>query len=157
VNHPGSDHVAHETAHLVQAKLRDDAWDDEVLGLRLLLEGIAVTSTHRLLGQLPSWTHFNHDQGASGEILERYEAALPDLARDLRELIGSRDMQQIARFFYPDWLRTDRDVPERCAYFVGWRVVDDIAEKVSLAELARLDPSRALDLASSALDQLAAG
>lgn len=148
-------HVAHETTHLVQAGLRDEAWDDEVIGLRLLLEGIAIASTQRLLDQVPAWAHFNHDPQTSGELVERWHAALPELARALRDLIDCQDAQQTARFFYPDWLRTDRDVPERCGYFVGWRVVEQLAVTISLAELARLDPPKALDLAASALDRLA--
>jgi hypothetical protein len=51
--------VLHETAHVAHAAAQPEPWADSVLGLRLLLEGVAVTSTHTLAPELPEWMHFN--------------------------------------------------------------------------------------------------
>jgi hypothetical protein len=149
-------HVAHETTHLVHLAIQSEPWDDTVIGLRLILEGIALASTHRLLPTLPEWTHFNRDPAEIDVLLQAYAQAAPHASRSLRELAQSRDAEQLARFFYPDSWRTARDLPERVGYFLGWRAVELLCERVPLAELARLNPKDALAQAESALAALSA-
>jgi len=139
----------------VHAGVQSEPWDDEVIGLRLLLEGIAIASTYHLLPALPDWTHFNRDPREISEVLRRYQGALPEASGRLRELARSKDEQELARFFYPDWWRTVRDAPERVGYFVGWRAVERLGERGSLPELARLPPEEALERAEWALASLA--
>lgn len=63
----------------------------------------------------------------------------------------STDPDERDRYFSPDWLRDARDVPAKVGYYVGAKLVERLRQQLSIAELARLGPGEALDLAAEAL------
>jgi hypothetical protein len=143
--------VVHETAHVVHVGLQPEPWPDEQLGLRLMLEGFAISVTHELLPELPEWAHFNFEPAELDGWLGRCAEAEPRVRARLRELMTSTDAGERDRYFSPDWLRDVRDVPPKVGYYVGAKVIERVREQLSLANLARLRPSEALDLAADAL------
>jgi hypothetical protein len=143
--------VVHEAAHFMHAAVQPQRWDDQVIGLRLLMEGIAITTTHSLLPDLPEWTHFNFEAGEIDSWLRACEEALPSVRSRLRGLVASTDATETARYFSPDWLRDLRDVPEKIGYYAGAQVVEQVSRDMPISELAALHPTAALDLAKSAL------
>jgi hypothetical protein len=143
--------TVHETTHFVHAGVQPERWDDEVIGLRMLMEGIAITASHALLPDLPEWTHFNFEPDEIDPWLAACEHALPAVEGRLRRLLRSTDAEETARYFYPDWWRESRDVPEKLGYYAGARVVGRLGRRKPLAELARLSPSDALALLDAAL------
>ena len=144
-------HVVHETTHLVHAAVQPEPWRDEVIGLRLLLEGLAVSVTHLPLPELPEWTHFNFAPTEIDAWLQACEDSWPQVAARLRELASATDPAELDRYFSPDWLRAAADVPAKVGYFAGARVVGRLGRDLSLAELARLRPSEAIRLAAHAV------
>jgi hypothetical protein len=143
--------VVHETAHVVNAAAVPEPWSDEVLGIRLLLEGVAVTTTHTLVPELPEWMHFNFPPAEIAAWLGACEEAWPSTAATLRDLLRTTDPSEHARFFMPEWGRSARDVPAKVGYFAGAKVVERLARDRSLSELVRLRPGEALGLAVEAL------
>jgi hypothetical protein len=143
--------VVHETAHLVHAALQPEPWPDEQLGLRLLLEGLAIAATHELLPDLPEWAHFNFPPAELDAWLRACAEAEPRVGAQLRQLLTATDPDDRDRYFSPDWLRDARDVPPKVGYYLGARVVERLRQRLSLADLARLGPAEALALAADAL------
>ena len=143
--------VVHETAHLVHAALQPEPWPDEQLGLRLMLEGLAINATHELLPDLPEWAHWNFPPAELDAWLRACAEARPRVGAQLRRLMTATDRDERDRYFSPDWLRHARDVPPKVGYYVGAQVVARLRQQLSIAELARLRPGEALDLATEAL------
>lgn len=143
--------AAHEFAHASHRLARDEYWSTEP-GLILLAEGIAVTVTMRLHPDEPPERHFNVERYDEWEA-ERtagwsrtVDAILPCLA--------APDLRQLQRFFWPDWGREDRDVPDRVGYLLAARVMDVLLDGHELAEIARWPARRALPEVRAALGAL---
>jgi hypothetical protein len=143
--------VVHETAHLGHVALQPEPWSDEQLGLRLMLEGLAIGATHELLPEAPEWAHFNFPPAELAAWLRACAEVEPRVGAQLRQRMTSTDPDERDRYFSPDWLRDARDVPAKVGYYVGAKLVERLRQQLSIAELARLGPGEALDLAAEAL------
>lgn len=143
--------VVHETVHLVHAAVQPEPWPDEQLGLRLMLEGLAISATRELLPDRPEWAHFNFPPAELDAWLQACAEAQPRVRMRLRGLMAASDEAERHRFFSPDWLPHTRDVPSKVGYYVGAQVVERLREELSIADLVRLRPADALDLADTAL------
>jgi hypothetical protein len=73
------------------------------------------------------------------------------VSAQLRRLITADDPTEGHRYFSPDWLRDARDVPPKVGYYVGAQVVERLRQQLTIAELGRLSPGDAVDLAVEAL------
>jgi hypothetical protein len=58
--------VVHETVHLVHAALQLEPWPAEQLGLRLMLEGLAISATHELFPTCPNGSNGRQPSSTPG-------------------------------------------------------------------------------------------
>ena len=143
--------AAHEFAHTAHRAARDEPWGIEP-GLILLAEGVATATTMRLYPEVPRAQHFSVEPGAGWEA--ECDAAAGDAIGALLPHLDSRERRQMQRFFWPDWGRTDRDVPARIGYLLAERVMDVLLGGHDLAEIARWPAERALPEVRAALGAL---
>jgi hypothetical protein len=133
--------VAHETTHVLHMAARPDRWPEEALGLNLLVEGLAVATAREVDPRL-SWAGL-----FSVADWERWrqtcQAAWSEVVPELLERFDQDDRQQYQRFFWPDWIRSQSDVPERIGYFIGFQVVRTLSRHHSLSEIGRWPAERA--------------
>ncbi|HEV2812889.1 MAG TPA: hypothetical protein VGW10_06510 [Solirubrobacteraceae bacterium] len=146
--------AVHELAHLAHERARGSAWDDETPGLTLMQEGVAIAATRRLVPDAGEALHFTVDDFAAYEAACR--PAWPDAARKLLACLDRPDARMLQRFFWPDWGREERDVPERIGYFAADRVVQALLDGRDLAELARWPQERVLAEVRATLETVAA-
>lgn len=144
--------VAHELTHLIHVERRE-GWVDFSPGLDLVTEGVATQVVRRLFPATPLEhlfavadypTFAAHAEAA-------WSWAVPELLRHFEP----GDPEQYRRFFWPDWARATRDVPESFGYLVGDRVVAALLAEHSLADVVQWPAERALHEARRALEALA--
>ena len=70
-------------------------------------------------------------------------ASWPQVMPEIMERFDGDDREQYQRFFWPDWIRRRRDVPERIGYFIGYQVVRALARRYPLSEIVRWSDERA--------------
>jgi hypothetical protein len=99
--------------------------------LPLWTEGLAVRFSKALNPQA-SWKQLLLDDG----MVERGNAMLPQLARDLRAALLDTTEQNYVDYFRGAGARTD--IPKRVGYYVGYRVADELAQTRNLQELTTL-------------------
>lgn len=100
---------------------------------------------------MPKWAHWNFPPAELDAWLRACAEARPRVGAQLRRLMTATDRDERDRYFSPEWLRHARDVPPKVGYYVGAQVVARLRQQLSMAELARLRPGEALDLATEAL------
>lgn len=143
----------HELVHAAHARARGGvAWPDGTPALDLLQEGVAVAATRALAPELPPEQHFGVRDFAAWQ--RDCDAAWPALKDELLARLDVVDRAAQARFFWPDWGRPDRDVPERCGYYAAGRVIDALLEEHDLPAVARWQPERVIDEVRGALPAL---
>jgi hypothetical protein len=141
--------AVHELAHAGHRLARAEYWDD-VPGLALLGEGVTTTLTRRLCPHRPLEAHFVVDDFAAYEA--RADAAWSFTIDELLACLDSRDPRASQRFFWPDWGREDRDVPERVGYLIAARVMERLLGEHALTEIVRWPAERALREVRAALE-----
>lgn len=143
----------HEFAHFAHEQARSGRWEDEMPAVMLMAEGLAISTTLRLVPEAPAERHFGVEDhaGWSGACRE----AWPRAARDLLRCVERPDDRARRRFFWPDWGRDDHDVPERFGYFAAAEVLGALLESYDLATVARWPPERAVPEVRAALEALA--
>jgi hypothetical protein len=145
-------YASHELAHLVHYGHREGSWPDQCPGQEVVSEGIALQVTRRLYPEASRERLFNVEDFAAFEaaVDEAWPWAVPELLRHFDE----PDPPQNQRFFWPDWARETRDVPESFGYLVGDRVVADLLARHELAEIALWSSRRARAEARAVLERL---
>lgn len=144
--------TVHELTHVAHWQLRRAEWPDHVPGLFLLMEGLAVATTRRLLPEAPPEAHFAVPDYAT--YAAACDADWPRIAAALLAGLDVADEAQERRFFWPDWGRRLDDVPERVGYFAGARVVEAMLAAHDLRTIARWPAERALAEVRAALAAL---
>lgn len=134
--------VAHETTHILHQAQRPGSWPDEAVGLNLLVEGLALAAAQQADPGLSPGQLFGVDD--FGAWRADCCSAWPEVLRELLNRLEEVDCDQYRRFFWPDWIRRDVDVPERIGYLVGYSAVQTLAERHSLEEMVRWPPERAI-------------
>jgi hypothetical protein len=119
-----------------------------------MMEGLALHAVRELVPHVPEHMRFFLEEERYRSLVDQTEAARPTLIPSLRSALAADGLAEYGRFFYPDWLRSVDDVPERVGYLVGERVVELLRERHSLGALARLDHRSAERLADAALARL---
>lgn len=143
----------HELTHAAHQVARGGPWPDGVPALDLVQEGVAAAATRRLAPELPLEQHFSVADYAAWE--RECEAAWTTVRDEMLAGIDVVDPRGQERYFWPDWGRSDRDVPERCGYYVAGRLIEALLERHDLPGLVRWPPERAIDevrVALAALD-----
>ena len=146
--------AVHEATHVAHWHARDRGWPDDVTGLALLVEGLAIATTLRLMPEVNVERHFFVDDFKAWEA--ECDAVWPKTLDGLLATLADRDVRAVRRFFWPDWGRAenDRDVPARIAYLVASRVTELLLERHTLPEIARWPRDRALREVRDALAAL---
>jgi hypothetical protein len=72
----------------------------------------------------------------------------------LLDCLESTDVRQLQRFFWPDWGRADRDVPERIAYLVAARAMEPLLDAHPIDAIVRWPAEQALREVRVALEAL---
>ena len=126
---------------MLHLAVRPDRWSDEVLALNLLVEGLAVATAHEVdPGLAPAGLFSVVDwEGWRRACLSAWAHAVAELL----ERFDQVDRLQYRRFFWPDWIRTHTDVPERIGYFIGYEVARALAQRHALSEIVRWPAQRA--------------
>ena len=122
-------------------------------GLYRLLwtEGLATYAAARVVpGQRMSTC-----LGFSAEKMNRCQELLPKMAKQLRENLGENDHRLKRAYFGAE--DNDLGVPPEAGYYVGLLVVQSLAAKQDVKDLARLGPEQVLPLLADALARLAPG
>lgn len=143
--------ATHELTHVSHRLAHGERWEWEP-GLALLNEGIATLATRTLHPEVPLEVHFLVDDYPAWEAAA--EADWPGVVDTLIGCLASSDPHAMQRFFWPDWGRSKRDVPERVGYLVGARVVDVLLRAHDLAAIVRWPARRALPEVRAALEAL---
>ncbi|HEX8083781.1 MAG TPA: hypothetical protein VF529_05785 [Solirubrobacteraceae bacterium] len=142
----------HELVHLAHHLARSGGWEETVPAQSVFMEGLAVAATRRLVPEATGEQHFAVDDYEAWTAECR--AAWDDAARKLLDCFERPDADERRRFFWPDWGRDARDVPERFGYYAAAEAFAAAAEGHDLAELARWPPERAAAEVRSALEAL---
>lgn len=123
----------HELFHLYHGQFdsNQDRSDDRTVGDSLWSEGLAVYVSKRLN---PKSSH--RALLIPDDLLQRGQAQIRSLATELRSKLSSKSPQDYRDFFLV--ASTRKDIPPRAGYFVGLRVAETVAQKVSLSEMVRL-------------------
>ncbi len=90
--------------------------------------------------------------GFSGEKMNRCQALLPRMARELREKMGEND-EKLRRIYFGAEPNATQ-IPPEAGYYVGYLIADALAKNRTLSELARLDPTAVYPLVESELARL---
>ncbi|HEX8122964.1 MAG TPA: hypothetical protein VF549_17070 [Solirubrobacteraceae bacterium] len=130
----------HELVHLAHQRLAGRLPDGD-LDVLLVAEGLAIAATRRLAPEATPEEHFSVADYAAWEADCR--AAWDDAVPELLAACDGRDLRAMRRFFWPDWGREDKDVPERFGYYAGAAAVESMLETCDVAELAARPVARA--------------
>lgn len=125
--------IHHELFHIHHGFQLEAAGAEPVettVGQMLWVEGLA-TFVSRELNPDASWSEVL----LSDDMIRDTEARLPELAAELADNLASTDHVLIADYFVGD--SGDR-VPERCGYYIGMRVAEQMRQSHSLNELATM-------------------
>jgi hypothetical protein len=130
----------HELTHLGHQRVAGPMPDGDVPVL-LLGEGVAIAATRRIVPGAPPEEHFHVEDYAAWEAECR--AAWSDAVPALLACCDRPDLRAMRRFFWPDWGREDKDVPERFGYYAGAAAVEAMLETCDIAELVGRPVARA--------------
>ena len=119
----------------------------------LMAEGVAIAATLELIPEASGERHFGVEDHAAWAAACR--AAWPEATRKLLACLETLDERARRRFFWPDWGREERDVPERFGYFAAAEVLAALLERHDLAGVARWPAERAVAEVRAALETLA--
>lgn len=143
--------AAHEFAHASHRLARAEYWSI-VPALILLSEGVALATTLELQPDAPPERHFLVDD------FDRWrgerEADWTHAVDALLACLEPPELRQVQRFFWPDWGRADRDVPERVGYLIAARIMDVLLGERDLAAIARWPAERAVPEVRAALESV---
>ncbi|QLD28715.1 hypothetical protein HXZ27_20820 [Micromonospora carbonacea subsp. aurantiaca] len=149
--------VHHEAAHVVHdrlATIRD--WPDHGVAASLLAEGLATEVTTETVAGLPDeaylWFHRPGYEPWLAECRSRWAEILDRIIADL----DATTLDRHAPYFLMRNLPDGGDLPKRCGYLVGLRVVRELRQAHPLPEIARWDLDRAVPKLRRALGALAA-
>ncbi|WP_433349416.1 hypothetical protein [Micromonospora sp. CA-111912] len=147
--------VRHEAAHVVHdrlATIRD--WPEHGVAALLLAEGLATEVSAETDPGLPDeaylWFRRPGQAPWLAECRRRWPEILDRITADLDATTGDR--------YAPYFLMRDLpggDLPKRCGYLVGLRVVRELRRRHPLPEIARWDLDRAVPELRRALGALA--
>lgn len=140
----------HELFHIYHGQFPDKALSG-TLARALWGEGLAVYVAEQLNPGTPEPVLF----GLPRDMPERARARLPALASGVRRLLDSRSREDYERYFTGK--HDSAELPGRVGYYLGYRVVKEVAGKRSLRELARLKGPALRRELDRALARLAAG
>ena len=86
---------------------------------------------------------------------QEVEARLPALLDDISKNLESQDKEFLHRY---TWLEAPKsDVPNRAAYYLGYRIARQLARKHSLSEMVHWDPPTVLRQIRQAIDEIRKG
>lgn len=121
----------HELFHQYHDQVQPELSADEALWTSLWQEGLATYVSQQMNpGATVSQALMSSSLAAD------CEPKLPTMAAELLRNIDSTDPKEYAAFFYGNNGRAD--VPSRAGYYVGYRVVQELAGQRSLEQLAEL-------------------
>jgi uncharacterized protein YjaZ len=141
--------LAHEAAHVFHERCHPDRLAEmDTVGHALFLEGLAILASAQVVpgsdeaGYLWAGKRRVPSSGQGvGEWLIECEAGWPELRNRLL-----RDLQSEEREDYATWFlgrRKNDDLPNRAGYFVGFRLLGQLGERHTVAEMARWPARRA--------------
>lgn len=96
------------------------------------MEGLALHAVRQLAPEVPDHMRLSVAPERYRDWVNECEDALPTVIESLRSVLSADDEVQYGRFFYPDWLRSIPDVPERVGYLIGERLVEQLHARYSL-------------------------
>lgn len=140
--------IAHEMFHLYHFQFFSASGG---LYRPLWAEGLAVYASsvvvpgHRYSMYLgfPAWK------------MNRCQEMLPELAADIKKHMGEHNRQRERIYFGAE--PNDTKVPPEAGYYVGLLMIESLAKKHSLDELARMDAKEVYKVVGAELDRLAGG
>ncbi|SCF13673.1 hypothetical protein GA0070558_1327 [Micromonospora haikouensis] len=148
--------VHHETAHVVHdrlATIRD--WPEHGVAASLLAEGLATEVTTETVPGLSDeaylWFHRPGYEPWLAECRTRWEEIIDRIIADL----DATDLDRNAPYFLMRDLPDGGDLPKRCGYLVGLRLVRELRRHYPLPETARWDLDRAVPELRRALGAVA--
>jgi len=140
----------HELFHVHHGAITPQPEDDRTLLYPLWNEGLAVFVAKKLHPHA-SWQQLV----LSDEMVRRGAEQLPRLACELRPHLKGSTEAAFRDFFMGAGKRSD--IPNRVGYYVGLRVVQEVARARSVEELARLRGKELFIAVDGALARLAGG
>ncbi|MGE5675952.1 MAG: DUF2268 domain-containing putative Zn-dependent protease [Mycobacterium leprae] len=126
--------VAHETAHAVHHQLQAKEWSAKSVAIGLLEEGLASFSSSLLCPGLTPHDYFWFGFPRFPDWVEQCEAEWPAIRAGLLEALDEAKPGTYQAFFTGG---AGGGLPARCGYYAGYRIVADLYQNHSLAEMAR--------------------
>lgn len=140
--------AAHETTHILHLPLSGLPFDGKTVAETLHLEGLATLVSSRAApgqeGEAYLWPGYRHTidgQGVAAWLAE-CRTREGELKADLLGDLDRRDPAVMRRYFVASSERAHGRTPVRAGYAVGYWLVEGLAERFSVAELARWDGER---------------
>lgn len=134
--------LPHEAAHVTHATALGDEWQNlTTLADGLFLEGLATLASTRVAPGYDEaaylWAGMTKTpRGVSvHDWLAECEVQFPVLKGQLREHLEATDPATCAPWFYGETERLD--LPQRYGYFAGYRLLQRLAHKHTIAEMTR--------------------
>ncbi len=148
--------LPHEAAHVAHAACLGDEWAAlDTLGCDLFLEGLATLVSSRVVPGLGEkmypWAGLERTRrGLSAEAwLADCETSWPAVRSRLLRDLAATDTKTIVPYILGD--QAPPDLPERVGYFAGFRLVSALAQRYSIAEMARWPAERLQETMARAL------
>jgi hypothetical protein len=140
--------IAHELFHLYHFQFFSASGG---LYRSLWAEGLASYASSVIV---PGY-RFSQYLGFPGEKMNRCQELLPTMAKELLRELGNND-QRIKRIYFgaePN----DTEIPPEAGYYVGFLIIESLAKKNSLADLARMKPDDVFATLRGELTKLSQG
>lgn len=137
--------MAHELFHLYHFRFFSGGGG---LYRQLWTEGLATYASAVVVPGLKRSAYL----GFSGTKMNRCHDLLPRLAADLKKNMGDNNRRLRRIYFGAE--KNDTQVPPEAGYYVGLLIIEKLAERYRLEELARLDKNSVFKLVASELDRL---
>ncbi|MCB9558023.1 MAG: hypothetical protein H6707_18055 [Deltaproteobacteria bacterium] len=138
----------HELFHMHHGHVNPSPMDDRTLLYPLWNEGLAVFVAKKLNPDA-TWGQLV----LSDDMVRQGTQQLPSLAKELRPHLKGSTEASYRDFFLGAGKR--QDIPNRVGYFVGFRVVQEVAKERSLAQLVRLRGKALFDAVDGVLARFA--
>ncbi|MRD47424.1 hypothetical protein GHT07_09055 [Caenimonas koreensis DSM 17982] len=141
----------HELFHLYHDQFKGNGAHSTLFAGALWREGLATYVAQALNPQASGVSIFALPKSTP----DRVKADLPRIARDMRQLLDSRDKKDYQRYF--TGARENGEPPQRAGYYVGYLIASKLGKTHTLQELAKMPFAQVRVKIEKALEEMEAG